>query len=175
MIFASVSWVVLTCSDKNSQLPFRRKFTTKPATTAGLLGLKRSGGYKCFSTCFGISTFICMYHQWSSAGVDVAVCERGDRFGPPFFQRCRSPFETLVLSFFTVLLIILWTAPAAHLIGSEESRMYFEIKQKLFLNVPKGTPQPLYCVDKEQFKSNHFKQFTVWNGLSRRSKCSDKI
>jgi len=35
-------------------------------------------------------------------------------------------------------------------------------------------PQQLQCVDQENLKSNDFKQFTVLNGLSRRSKFPDE-
>jgi len=55
--------------------------------------------------------------------------------------------------------------------------MFFKIKQKLCANVSKGAPQQLECVDKEQFavKLQYFKQFTMWNRLSRRSRIPDKM
>jgi len=40
----------------------------------------------------------------------------------------------------------------AHLISSEASHMFVKIKQTLSENVPKGDPQEVCYVDKEQFK-----------------------
>jgi len=58
--------------------------------------------------------------------------------------------------------------------SSEASHMFGKIKQKLCVNMSKGAAQQLYCVDKNNLKSNDFRQFAMRNGLLRRNKFPDK-
>jgi len=89
----------------------------------------------------------CVYNQegvLKEATVTVASA--------PLFQNCREdpPFESFALSFCIVLLKGSVVTQEPHL-SSEASHMFVK-KQELCANVPKGAPQQLCCVDKEQFK-----------------------
>jgi len=75
---------------------------------------------------------------------------------------------------FIVLFKSRWTTLEPCLISSEASNMFLKIKQKLCANVPKGPLNNFNVQTKNSVKSNHFKQFTMWNGISRRSKFPDK-
>jgi len=54
---------------------------------------------------------------------------------------------------------------------SGASHMFFKTEQKY---VPRGAFNNFNVQAKNNVKSNNFKQFTMWNGLSGRSKLPDK-
>jgi len=76
--------------------------------------------------------------------VDIRKGKIGSRLG--------SHFESFALSFCIVSLKCLLITLEPHLIKSEVNHMLVKIKETLCANVPKGVPQQIYYVDKEQFK-----------------------
>jgi len=74
-----------------------------------------------------------------------------------------------------VLLKSLFITQQPHLISPEASHMLFKRKQKLCANVPKGPLNKLYVYTKNEWKYKNFKQCTMWNRISRRSKFPEKV
>jgi len=94
--------------------------------------------------------------------------------GPSFRDAVRAPFESFALSFCIALLKSLSIHLEPHLISFQAGHMFIKIKQKLCVNVSKVAPH-FNVLTQNNLKSNGFKQFTMWNGLSRRSKFPGKM
>jgi len=95
-------------------------------------------------------------------GVDIKGGDRGGCLATPFTEiSWVPPFESLRLSFCIVLLKRLLITPRATFKKLWSKSYVFQNKAKICVNVPQGPPQQLNCVDKNKWKSNDFKHFTM--------------